>query len=48
MISTVIPTSCTATQIGYSFMTGINDTRTIKFGTCCKVDQPAIEDKFKW
>ena len=43
-----IPTSCTSNQIGYSFMTGINDTRTIKFGTCCKIDQPAIEDRFKW
>ena len=43
-----IPTSCTSNQIGYSFMTGVNDTRTIKFGTCCKIGQPAIEDKFKW
>lgn len=43
-----IPSSCRSNEIGYSFMTGINETRTIKLGTCCKVDQPAIEEKFKW
>jgi len=43
-----IPSSCRSDQIGYSFMTGINETRTIKLGTCCKVDQPAIEENFKW
>ena len=43
-----IPSSCASNEIGYSFMTGINDTRTIKFGTCCQVNQPAIEDRFSW
>ena len=43
-----IPSSCRSNEIGYSFMTGINETRTIKLGTCCKVDQPAIEENFKW
>ena len=43
-----IPSSCASNEIGYSFMTGINETRTIKFGTCCNVNEPAIEERWQW
>tara|TARA_Y100000591_G_C21741249_1_gene649478 strand:- start:504 stop:998 length:495 start_codon:yes stop_codon:yes gene_type:complete len=43
-----IPSSCSSNEIGYSFMTGINESRTIKFGTCCSVNEPAIKERWQW